>query len=75
MDARVNLSDFLNEYAANGRIDDAAMCVKEASRLLGMCLKEKDGTARALQIATASHELNDAQVKLLELKMIQQIEE
>jgi hypothetical protein len=62
-------------YAANGRIDDAAMCVKEASRLLGMCLKEKDGTARALQIATASHELNDAQVKLLELKMIQQIEE
>ena len=62
-------------YAANGRIDDANMAVKEASRLLGMALKEKEPTARALQLATASHELNDASTKLLELKMIQQIEE
>lgn len=62
-------------YAANGRIDDATMAVKEASRLLGMALKEKETTARALQLATASHELNDASTKLLELKMIQQIEE
>jgi len=62
-------------YAANGRIDDATMSVKEASRLLGMSLKEKDGTVRALQLATASHELNNAHTKLLELKVIQQIEE
>jgi len=62
-------------YAANGRIDDASMSVKEASRLLGMSLKEKDGTARALQIASASHELNSAHEKLVELKLIQQIEE
>lgn len=62
-------------YAANGRIDDAVMDVKEASRLLGMALKEKEPTARALQLAQASHELNDASTKLLELKLIQQIEE
>ena len=62
-------------YAANGRIDDAAMAIKEAARLLGMTLKEKDPAVRALQLATASHELNEAQTKLLELKLIQQIEE
>jgi hypothetical protein len=62
-------------YAANGRIDDATMSIHEASRLLGMALKEKDITVRALQMATASHELNAAHTKLLELKMIQQIEE
>lgn len=62
-------------YAANGRIDDATMGAKEASRLLLLALKEKEPTARALQLATASHELNDVLVKLLELKTIQQIEE
>lgn len=62
-------------YAANGRIDDATMGAKEASRLLMLALKEKEPTARALQLATASHELNDVIVKLLELKTIQQIEE
>lgn len=62
-------------YAANGRIDDATMDVKEASRLLGMALKEKEAAVRALQLAQASHELNDAHAKLLELKVIQQIEE
>lgn len=62
-------------YAANGRIDDASMGAKEASRLLMLALKEKEPTARALQLATASHELNDVIVKLLELKTIQQIEE
>jgi len=62
-------------YAANGRIDDARMAVIEASRLLGMALKEKDGTVRALQMANASNELNSANIKLLELKVIQQIEE
>lgn len=62
-------------YAANGRIDDARMAIKEAVRLLGMTLKEKDPTARALQLANASHELNLAETDLLELKLIQQIEE
>lgn len=62
-------------YAVNGRIDDAKMSVGEAARLLGMALKEKDPTARALQLASASHELNNASVKLLEVKVIQQIEE
>lgn len=62
-------------YAVNGRIEDSSMAVKEASRLLGLALKEKDPTARALQLATASHELNDAYSKLLEVKLIQQIEE
>lgn len=62
-------------YAANGRIDDATMALREGNRLLGMALKEKDPTARALQLATASHELNEAQTNLLELKLIQQIEE
>ncbi len=62
-------------YAANGRIDDARMSVVEACRLVGMTLKEKDPTARAMQLATISHELNNADRKLLELKLIQQIEE
>ena len=62
-------------YAANGRIDDATMDVKEASRLLGMAIREKDTAVRALQLAQASHELNDAHTKLLEVKVIQQIEE
>lgn len=62
-------------YAANSRIDAATMDAREASRLLGMALKEKDGTVRALQLAQASHELNDLYQNLLELKMIQQIEE
>ena len=62
-------------YAANGRIDDATMAVNEASRLLGMCLRERNETARALQLATASHEIDVAHKSLLELKLIQQIEE
>lgn len=62
-------------YAANGCIQDARLSVQEASRLLGMSLREKDVTVRALQMATASHELNNADTKLLELKVIQQIEE
>lgn len=62
-------------YAVNGRIDDSSMAVKEASRLLGMALKEKDAMARTLQLATASHELNSAYSKLMEVKLIQQIEE
>jgi hypothetical protein len=62
-------------YAANGRIDDARMSVDEANRLLGMVLKEKDITVRALQLATISHELHTASRNLLELKVIQQIEE
>ena len=62
-------------YAAIGRIDDATMDVKEASRLLGMAIREKDTAVRALQLAQASHELNDAHTKLLEVKVIQQIEE
>jgi len=62
-------------YAANGRIDDATMDVKEASRLIGKAMKQKDVTVRTLQLAEASHELNDAHAKLVELKLIQQIEE
>lgn len=62
-------------YAANGRIDDAAMAVKEALRLSGMALKEKDPAARALQIASVCHELSQASTDLVELKLIQQIEE
>ena len=62
-------------YAASGRIEDAADSITEASRLLGLALKEKDITVRALQMATASHELHNASTKLLELKVIQQIEE
>jgi len=62
-------------YAANGRIDDATLDVKEASRLIGKALKEKDMTISAVQLAEAGHELNDAHAKLVELKLIQQIEE
>lgn len=62
-------------YAANGRIADATDDVKEASRLIGMALKEKDMAIRTLQLANAGHELNDAHEKLVELKLIQHIEE
>lgn len=62
-------------YAVNGRIDETRMSVGEAARLLGMALREKDATVRAVQLASASHELNNASVKLLEVKVIQQIEE
>ena len=62
-------------YAANGRIDDANMSATEASRLLGMALREKDPAIRALQLASISHELHNVSRNLLELKMIQQIEE
>ena len=74
----VNRLDFRRKripYAANGRIDDAAMAVKEALRLSGMALKEKDPAARALQIASVCHELSQASTDLVELKLIQQIEE
>jgi len=75
LEARKNPRRKRLPYAANGRIDDALMSLSEASRLVGMSLKEKDVTVRVLQMATASHELNNAHTKLLELKVIQQIEE
>jgi hypothetical protein len=62
-------------YAANGRIDDATMDVKEAMRLTGKAMKENDATVRVLQLAEATHELSAAHEKLIELKLIQQIEE
>ena len=51
------------------------MSATEASRLLGMALREKDPAVRALQLANISHELHNVSRNLLELKMIQQIEE
>lgn len=62
-------------YAANGRVDDATMAISEAQRLVGKALKEKDLAIRSLQLAEAIHELGHAHAKLLEVKLIQQIEE
>jgi len=62
-------------YAANGCIEDAHDALTEAQRLLGLAMRNNGKNVEsAIPLAHASTELNRAIGKLVELRLIQNIE-
>jgi predicted membrane channel-forming protein YqfA (hemolysin III family) len=63
-------------YAANGCIEDAHDAAKEAQRLLGLAFKNNGKNPESsLPMAEASHHMNVVISKLVELKVIQNVDE
>ncbi len=63
-------------YAANGCIEDAHDALKEAQRLVCMAMKHNGKNVEsAISLAGASTEINQALGKLVELKLIQNMDE
>jgi len=63
-------------YAANGMIADAHDAAKEAQRLIGMALKSNGRNVQtAIQLAAAGSEVNEIISKMVELKLIQNVNE
>ena len=63
-------------YAANGCIEDAHDAAKETQRLLGVAMKYNGKNVEsAIPLAEASHQINLALSKIVELKLIQKVDD